>query len=197
MDAPAEAERYRSLMSAWQHPEALVEGDDVADDTLRVLRGDWPPQLVDRMMLADQQTYLPDDLLAKVDRASMAVSLEVRAPLLDHRVVELAWRLPASMKLRDGVTKWVLRQVLYRRVPRSLIDRPKTGFSVPIDAWLRGPLRGWAEGLLATLPSLPFLQADPVMAAWRDMLAGRRRAGPALWALLSFLDWQAHWKATW
>jgi asparagine synthase (glutamine-hydrolysing) len=196
MDAPAEAERYRSLMSAWQHPEAVLDSEDVADDTLRVLRGSWPPQLLDRMMLADQQTYLPDDLLAKVDRASMAVSLEVRAPLLDHRVVEFAWRLPASMKLRDGETKWILRQVLYRRVPRSLIDRPKTGFSVPIDAWLRGPLRGWAEDLLASLPSLPFLRAEPVTTAWRDMLARRRAAGTALWALLSFLDWQAHWKAT-
>jgi asparagine synthase (glutamine-hydrolysing) len=125
MDAPAEAERYRSLMSAWQYPETVVDGVEASDDTLRVLRGEWPPQLLDRMMLADQQTYLPDDLLAKVDRASMAVSLEVRAPLLDHRVVEFAWRLPASMKLRDGVTKWALRQVLYRRVPRTLIDRPK------------------------------------------------------------------------
>jgi asparagine synthase (glutamine-hydrolysing) len=196
MDAPAEAERYRSLMSAWQYPETVVDGVEASDDTLRVLRGEWPPQLLDRMMLADQQTYLPDDLLAKVDRASMAVSLEVRAPLLDHRVVEFAWRLPASMKLRDGVTKWALRQVLYRRVPRTLIDRPKTGFSVPIDAWLRGPLRNWAEELLASVPSLPFLRPEPVMTAWRDMLAGRRRAGPALWALLVFLDWQSHWKAT-
>jgi asparagine synthase (glutamine-hydrolysing) len=196
MNAPTEAARYRSLMSAWQHPEMLVGGEDIEDDTLRVLRAGWPPQLLDRMMLADQRTYLPDDLLAKVDRASMAVSLEVRAPLLDHRLVEFAWRLPASMKLRDGVTKWVLREVLYRRVPRHLIDRPKTGFSVPIDAWLRGPLRGWAEDLLAGLPALPFLRQEPVMKAWRDMLARRRPAGPALWALLSFLDWQAHWKAT-
>jgi asparagine synthase (glutamine-hydrolysing) len=196
MDAPTEAEGYRSLLSAWQHPETLVGGENVEDDTLRVLRADWPSQLLDRMMLADQRTYLPDDLLAKVDRASMAVSLEVRAPLLDHRVVEFAWRLPAAMKLRDGVTKWVLRQVLYRRVPRHLIDRPKTGFSVPIDSWLRGPLRGWAEDLLAGLPSIPFLRAEPATRAWRDMLARRRHAGPALWALLSFLDWQAHWKAT-
>jgi asparagine synthase (glutamine-hydrolysing) len=99
------------------------------------------------------------------------------------------------MKLRRGVTKWILRQVLYRRVPRHLIDRPKTGFSVPIDAWLRGPLRGWAEDLLGGLPSLPFLRTEPAARAWRDMLARRRHAGPALWALLTFLDWQAHWKA--
>jgi asparagine synthase (glutamine-hydrolysing) len=196
MAAPTEAEGYRSLLSAWQHPETLVDGGDVEDDTLRILRAGWPATLLDRMMLADQQTYLPDDLLAKVDRASMAVSLEVRAPLLDHRVVEFAWRLPVAMKLRGGVTKWVLRQVLYRRVPRHLIDRPKTGFSVPIDAWLRGPLRGWAEDLLAGLPSLPFFRPEPAIRAWRDMLGRRRHAGPGLWALLAFLDWQAHWGAT-
>jgi len=196
MDAPTEAEGYRSLLSAWQHPETLVGGEDLEDDTLRILRDAWPQRLLDRMMLADQRSYLPDDLLAKVDRASMAISLEVRAPLLDHRVVEFAWRLPSEMKLRDGVSKWILRQVLYRRVPQPLIDRPKTGFSVPLDRWLRGPLRTWSEDLLATMSSLPFVRPEPAMKAWREMLAQRRPAGPALWALLTFLDWQAHWKAT-
>src|SRR5204863_397236 len=129
---------YRSLLSAWQRPEAIVRHAAAsADANDRILNEAEPARLLDRMMLADQLMYLPDDLLAKVDRASMSVSLEVRAPLLDHRVVELSWRLPPSLKLRGGIGKWALRQILYRRVPRQLVDRPKMGFSVPIDTWRR------------------------------------------------------------
>ena len=146
------------------------------------------------MMLADQLTYLPDDLLAKVDRASMAVSLEVRAPLLDHRVVELSWRLPHSLKLRGRVGKWALRQILYRRVPRQLVERPKMGFSVPIDGWLRGPLRQWAEERLA-----PGALADagldpaPVRRAWEDLQTGRRHTGASVWAVVMFQAWKEQW----
>ncbi len=197
LDSWDDAEGYRSLLSAWQHPERVVNSSSALDDdVLRLLSADSPSHILDRMMLADQLTYLPDDLLAKVDRASMAVSLEVRAPLLDHRIVEFAWRLPLDMKVRNGTNKWILRQVLYRHVPRTLLDRPKTGFSVPIEAWLRGPLRAWAEDLLAGIHSIPILRAEPALRAWRDLMTERRGGGLALWALLLFLDWQSHWKAT-
>jgi asparagine synthase (glutamine-hydrolysing) len=144
-------------------------------------------------MLADQTTYLPDDLLAKVDRASMAVSLEVRAPLLDHRVAEFSWRLPLSLKLRGSVGKWVLRQVLYRRVPREIVDRPKMGFSVPIDRWLRGPLRCWAESLLPPVAD-SLLDGAAVRRAWDDLQTGRRRTGESVWAVVMLQAWRSRWQ---
>jgi asparagine synthase (glutamine-hydrolysing) len=196
MNAASEAEMYRSLLSAWHDPDALVaNGGAAEDENARILEGCDPPHLLDRMMLADQTTYLPDDLLAKLDRASMAASLEVRAPLLDHRVVEFAWRLPRSLKLRDAVGKWALRQVLYRRVPRELIERPKMGFSVPIARWLRGPLRRWAEPLLASdALAAAGLDPAPVGRAWSDLQAGRRHGGSALWAVLMFQAWRERWQ---
>jgi asparagine synthase (glutamine-hydrolysing) len=187
---------YRSLLSAWQQPETIVRGvPAAADPNDGVLNDAEPADLLDRMMLADQLTYLPDDLLAKVDRASMSVSLEVRAPLLDHRVVELSWRLPRSLKLRGRVGKWALRQILYRRVPRHLVDRPKMGFSVPIDAWLRGPLKEWAGDLLAParLADGGLLDPAPIRQAWHDLQCGRRQAGAALWAVVMFQAWRARW----
>ena len=142
----SEDEMYRFLLSAWQNPEDLLPRPGVflsrVEEELSKTRA---MPLLDRMMLLDQQTYLADDLLAKVDRASMAVSLEARVPLLDHRVVEFAWRLRSDHKVRDGRGKWLLRQVLYSYVEPALVDRPKMGFSVPIGDWLRGPLRAWAE----------------------------------------------------
>jgi asparagine synthase (glutamine-hydrolysing) len=196
MAAGSVGEMYRSLLSAWQQPETIVR--DVqprVDANDRVLNGDEPRRLLDRMMLADQITYLPDDLLAKVVRASMAVSLEVRAPLLDHRVVELSWRLPRSLKLRGRVGKWALRQILYRRVPRSLVDRPKMGFSVPIDQWLRGPLKTWAGELLAPerLAAGGLLDPAPIQRAWDDLQTGRRRTGAAVWAAVMFQAWREQW----
>ena len=125
----------------------------------------------------------------------MAVSLEVRAPLLDHRLVELSWRMPHSLKLRGTVGKWGLRQVLYRRVPKDLIERPKMGFSVPIDHWLRGPLRGWAESLLfCDCPGRSgWLDMTAVARAWKDLQEGRQRTGAALWAVVMLQAWKARW----
>jgi asparagine synthase (glutamine-hydrolysing) len=187
---------YRSLLSAWQQPETIVRDVAVrADSNDRILNDAEPARLLDRMMLADQLMYLPDDLLAKVDRASMAVSLEVRAPLLDHRVVELSWRLPPELKLRGRVGKWALRQMLYRRVPRHLVDRPKMGFSVPIDTWLRGPLRQWAEAQLDPdrLADGGLIDPAPIRSAWNDLQTGRRHTGPALWAAVMFQGWKERW----
>ena len=195
MGAESVGDMYRSLLSAWQQPEELIGASPAGRDASHdILTERTPLHLLDRMMLADQSAYLPDDLLAKMDRASMAMSLEVRAPLLDHRVLEFSWRLPQSMKVRDGVGKWILREVLYRRVPRTLIDRPKMGFSVPIDRWLAGPLRKWADDLV-TPDALQSSGLDPapVARAWSDLQQGRRRSGASLWAVLMFQAWRQRW----
>jgi asparagine synthase (glutamine-hydrolysing) len=192
------ADMYRSLLSAWPSPGDLLQcGDGGDDEDGGAMDEDPQADLLDRMMLADQTTYLPDDLLAKLDRASMAVSLEVRAPLLDHRVLEFSWRLPRRLKLRDGAGKWILRQVLYRRVPRAIVERPKMGFSVPINDWLRGPLRSWGEDVLApdSLRRQGLLQPTPVARAWTALQRGEQAVGPALWAVLMFESWRARWAA--
>jgi len=149
------------------------------------------PDFVARMQLMDTLQYLPDDVLTKVDRATMAVSLEARVPLLDHRLVEFAWRLPARMKRREGRSKWLLRQVLDNYVPRHLIERPKTGFGAPVATWLRGPLRDWAEALLrpARLASEGMLAPEPLDRAWRDFQAGRDELREPLWGALMFQAW--------
>jgi len=198
MNAPSVGEMYRSLLSAgWQHPEDLLaEGHGGEDATEQIVDGREPRQLLDRMMLADQMTYLPDDLLAKLDRASMAASLEVRAPLLDHRVVEYSWRLPREMKLRGQVGKWALRQVLYRRVPKEIIERPKMGFSVPIGRWLRGPLRTWAEDLVFGdgLRASGLFDMSEVSRVWKKVQEGHQSAGTPLWAIVMFLAWKPRWQ---
>ncbi len=185
---------YKTLVSHWEHPEALARGMAGGEPpTVLTDRAQWAnlPDFTQRMMYLDLMTYLPDDILTKVDRASMGVSLEARVPLLDHRVVEFAWRTPMSLKLRDGQGKWLLRQVLYRYVPREMIERPKMGFGVPIDAWLRGPLRDWAEALLdeRRLQEEGFFEPGPIRAKWSEHLSGRRNWSYHLWDILMFQAW--------
>jgi asparagine synthase (glutamine-hydrolysing) len=148
---------------------------------------------MERMMLADQTSYLPDDLLAKVDRASMAVSLEARVPILDHRVVEFSWRLPRKFKVRDGRGKWILREILYKHVPRSLVDREKMGFSVPLAQWLAGPLRNWAGDLLLSDGTEGFLRSTVVRREWDRFLAGDSTNSAGIWAVVMFRAWQDRW----
>ncbi|MBH9578005.1 asparagine synthase (glutamine-hydrolyzing) [Inhella proteolytica] len=186
---------YRALVSHWPDPGALVLGAQEGASWLDPGRLPALPEAVDRMALADQMTYLPDDILVKVDRAAMAVGLETRVPLLDHRIVEFAWQLPLDLKLREGQSKWVLRQLLYRQVPRTLIDRPKQGFAVPLDAWLRGPLRDWAEALLepTRLHHTGLLDAERVQRHWQEHLSGRRNWQYRLWDVLMFQAWHERW----
>jgi asparagine synthase (glutamine-hydrolysing) len=184
---------YRSLLSAWQDPENLVLGESKngTSDVIFGANGSLP--LMERMMLADQASYLPDDLLAKVDRASMAVSLEARVPILDHRVVELSWRLPRRFKVRDGRGKWILRQILYKHVPAPLVDREKMGFSVPLTAWLAGPLKNWAGDLLLSSPQDEILNSPVVQRKWDQFLAGDSTNAAGIWALVMFRAWQRQW----
>jgi len=189
-----EDQTYLQLLSQFQNPNELVNGGTepptiiASPQAKRVV-----PDYVERMQYLDTVTYLPDDILTKVDRASMAVSLEARVPIIDHRVVEFAWRLPARMRFRDGQSKWILRRVLRRFVPDSLINRPKMGFGVPIDHWLRGPLRDWAEDLLseAALTRDGLFNPQPIRARWAAHLQGRENWQYSLWTVIMVQDWLA------
>ena len=185
---------YRRLVSNWKDPAAVVIGavepaSQLSPGASATGFGD-----VEQMMYLDLVTYLPDDILVKVDRAAMSVGLETRLPFLDHNLVEQAWRLPMDMKLRGGQGKWLLRKVLNRHVPPELVERPKAGFDLPLGEWLRGPLREWAETLLdpGRLRRDGYLEATPVAELWALHLAGRRDAGYRLWSVLMFQSWLEH-----
>lgn len=200
IDATDTDDLYRRLVSQHREPASLVIGgsepsiwaDEEAAAFVADARGS---DFTERMMFGDLVGYLADDILTKVDRAAMACSLETRVPLLDHRLVEFAWSLPLHMKIRDGQGKWLLRQVLYRYVPRHLIERPKQGFGIPLDSWLRGPLREWAEALLdeSRLRGEGYLHAQLVRRKWSEHLSGRRNWQHFLWNVLMFQAWQERW----
>ncbi len=188
---------HRGAVSLWNNPSALLAHPssrpepDPSERLLASLAGAGTVR--ERAMLADAGAYLPEDILCKVDRASMAVGLEARVPLLDHRVVEFLWTVPPDVRIGDWRGKRLLRSVLDRHVPRELIDRPKRGFSPPIDAWLRGPLRDWGEALLAQSERSEHLHAAPVRALWNEHQAERRVGGPRLWAVLMLQSWANRW----
>ena len=189
---------YRNRISRWRDPVAAVIGARGAGsfyDLADPLHGAGSP--ADAMMLADFSTYLPDDLLCKVDRTSMAVSLEARAPLLDWRVAEFAWSLPMAMKQRDGVSKYLLKRVLGRYVPQEMVHRPKRGFGAPVSEWLKGDLRGWADDLLdpARLAEEGVFNVAAVAPLWQQFKQGERKWHTHLWNVLMFQAWQAHWRS--
>ncbi len=191
----AQEEIYQNLLSSWHEPPVKNAGQAktiLSDSAFQ------PPaglSFAEKMMYWDALFYLPGDILTKVDRASMASSLEARAPLLDRRIYEYAWRLPAQFKIRNGKGKWLLRQVLKRHVPEELFERPKQGFSVPVGEWLRGPLKDWAEDLLSVkkLGRHGLLDAPPIRSAWADHLAGRGSNAQKLWTVLMFQAWHERW----
>ena len=185
---------YTKLVSQWRGPlplNGIVEPPAFYSNPTN-----WPvlPTFTERMMSIDAQTYLPDDILVKVDRAAMSSSLETRVPFLDNRVIQFALRLPLHQKVRDGQGKWLLRQLLFRYLPQDLVDRPKQGFAVPIESWLRGPLRDWAEDLLApsSLAADGILDPLPIRLMWNRHLSGRN-SQYALWNILMYQAWRRRW----
>ena len=192
LDSNSINELYLGLVSHNRNPSNLVI-NSIEPKTLLTDSSSYLDQLndVQKMMALDLVTYLPDDILVKVDRASMGVSLESRVPFLDHRIVEFSWKLPMSMKINNGSSKWVLRQMLYKYVPKELIERPKMGFGIPIDNWLRGPLRDWAENLLDEnrLRKEGYFHPKPIREMWAAHLSGHRNMQYSLWNILMFQAW--------
>lgn len=182
---------YESLVSCNKYSEQLLVGPASKWSMLSKYEDVHLPNQQEQMMFWDMMTYLPDDILTKVDRASMAVSLEVRAPFLDHKLVEFAWMLPMDLKYRDGQGKWLLKQLLYKYVPRKIMERPKRGFSVPLKDWLRGSLRDWAESLIdeSLLKQGGYLNPYPIRKMWAEHLNGRKDWHNQLWNILMFQAW--------
>ena len=194
LDAGSAQEIYLRLASQWQAPAAVViDGHEPPLAARAAAAWEIGKDIAHSQMYLDLISYLPDDILVKVDRAAMGVSLETRVPFLDRHVVEFAWQLPLGMKIRDGRGKWLLRKLLHKYVPAELVERPKTGFGVPIDSWLRGPLKDWAAALLdpARLAREGYLRAEPVTRLWREHLSGRRNHQHALWNVIMFQSWLA------
>jgi asparagine synthase (glutamine-hydrolysing) len=192
LSARSPEDLYLKFVSHWDNPITLVLGASEPSTPITDPRfGVDSAEIAERMMLLDTITYLPDDILVKLDRASMSASLEVRTPLLDHTLFEFAWSLPHHLKIRDKQGKWILRQVAYKYVPQSLLERPKTGFAVPLDRWLRGPLRDWAESLLdeSRLRTEGYLDPLPIRRKWNEHLTGRRNWQFLLWDVLMFQAW--------
>jgi asparagine synthase (glutamine-hydrolysing) len=188
---------YLLLSSIDDRPETAVVlgGEDPSWAAMEMVTIDRPLDPLDRMTLADGLSYLSDDILQKIDRAAMAVSLETRVPFLDHELVEFATRVPPNMKVRAGRGKWLVRQLLYRHVPAHFVDRPKTGFSIPLDAWIRGPLKPWAADLLSPdrLRAQGLFNASRVGQMWAEHLSGQRNHGHWLWNVLMAQAWHDEW----
>jgi len=187
---------YLGLISVWRDTQSLVPAASLGGALVSRMKGKGILSFEERMMVFDMTQYLPDDILVKVDRAAMGVSLETRIPLLDHRIVEFALRLPLHFKIREGSGKWILKQILYRRLPREFFSRPKRGFAVPLDSWLRGPLREWADELLSEerLRNEGILNPQPIRDRWRRHLAGEGQYQTSLWTVLMFQAWHEAWQ---
>ena len=182
---------YHGLVSQWPNPSEVVIGENFIDRMKAIVPNKKNfADIEHQMMFMDAMTYLPDDILCKVDRAAMGVSLETRVPLLDHRVVDLAWKLPLHMKIRNGQGKWLLRELLFKHVPKKLVDRPKQGFGLPVASWLRGPLREWVEELIdeSRLKKEGYFHPQPIRIAWNEHLKGKNRQNQ-LWGVLMFQAW--------
>lgn len=189
------SEVFLELISLWDGKAVVLGTQPTLKESRNPLLCQSGLDFTEYMMCMDALTYLPDDIMVKVDRATMGVSLESRTPFLDHRVMEFAWSLPLDLKIRHGQGKWLLRQILYKHVPRELIERPKMGFGIPIDSWLRGPLRDWAEALLdeSRLRREGYFVPGPIRQKWEEHLSGKRNWQYHLWGVLMFQAWRERW----